>query len=295
MIKQSEILSAADTTGLSRATIDKDWVLGHLLNAIFRIPGFQDILVFKGGTCLRKCYFTNYRFSEDLDFTLLDHNFVFDEKAVKKIIEKASEISFHEEFNRGILYKLKNIEPTHSNDIEQGYKIFLHYWGADHKKNHVPSQAIEQWHHTIKLDINHTEEIIFPVNYRPINHSYTDAFKFKDTQVPCYAIEEVISEKFRSLIQRKYTSPRDCYDIWCLKNSQSNLDWNKIKVAFIKKARDKNIEFTGVEQLLNLQKEKILKQHWKTQLENQFPKNKVPDYSIIINELKHFLTDSFEN
>ena len=41
--------------------------------------------------------------------------------------------------------------------------------------------------------------------------------------------------------------------------------------------------------------EKILKQHWKTQLENQFPKNKVPDYSIIINELKHFLTDSFEN
>ena len=26
--------------------------------------------VFKGGTCLKKCYFETYRFSEDLDFTL---------------------------------------------------------------------------------------------------------------------------------------------------------------------------------------------------------------------------------
>ena len=26
--------------------------------------------IFKGGTCLKKCYFDTYRFSEDLDFTL---------------------------------------------------------------------------------------------------------------------------------------------------------------------------------------------------------------------------------
>lgn len=28
--------------------------------------------MFKGGTCLEKCYFETYRFSEDLDFTLRD-------------------------------------------------------------------------------------------------------------------------------------------------------------------------------------------------------------------------------
>jgi len=27
---------------------------------------------FKGGTCLKKCYFETYRFSEDLDFTLTE-------------------------------------------------------------------------------------------------------------------------------------------------------------------------------------------------------------------------------
>ncbi|MBW6474015.1 MAG: nucleotidyl transferase AbiEii/AbiGii toxin family protein [Anaerolineaceae bacterium] len=30
-------------------------------------------LVFKGGTCLRKCYFPDYRFSENLDFTAIRH------------------------------------------------------------------------------------------------------------------------------------------------------------------------------------------------------------------------------
>jgi predicted nucleotidyltransferase component of viral defense system len=28
--------------------------------------------VFKGGTCLRKCYYETFRFSEDLDFTIID-------------------------------------------------------------------------------------------------------------------------------------------------------------------------------------------------------------------------------
>jgi predicted nucleotidyltransferase component of viral defense system len=30
--------------------------------------------VFKGGACLKKCYFETYRFSEDLDFSLRDEN-----------------------------------------------------------------------------------------------------------------------------------------------------------------------------------------------------------------------------
>ena len=57
----------------------------------------------------------------------------------------------------------------------------------------------------------------------------------------------------------------------------------------------KNIEFEGVDQLLNLQKGKILKQHWNTQLINQFPTNKLPDYELVISELMRFLTILFEN
>ncbi len=38
-----------------------------------KIPVLAGNLVFKGGTVLKKVYFRDYRFSEDLDFTLLDN------------------------------------------------------------------------------------------------------------------------------------------------------------------------------------------------------------------------------
>ena len=35
-------------------------------------PALTRTWVFKGGTCLRKCYYETFRFSEDLDFTVID-------------------------------------------------------------------------------------------------------------------------------------------------------------------------------------------------------------------------------
>jgi len=295
MIKQAEIKRISEQNGVPKSQIDKDWVLSYLLYAIISLPELKDIMIFKGGTCLKKCYFPNYRFSEDLDFTLLDNNFVFNTNLVQKIILKATELSFNEDYNRGIIFKLKKIEETQSKDIEQGYKIYIHYWGADHRKNDFPSDSTFTWHHTVKLDINHTEEIIFPVNELPIHHNYSDAVKFYNIFVKVYSIEEVLSEKLRALIQRKYTSPRDCYDIWYLKNNYDNLDWELIKNGFLRKMQTKNIAFEGVEQLLNSKKERILKHHWNNQLQNQFQMGQLPDYNIVIGELKPFFNKLFKN
>lgn len=55
---------------LALQIIEKDYVLGWLLAGIAAHPALKDSWVFKGGTCLKKCYFGTYRFSEDLDFTL---------------------------------------------------------------------------------------------------------------------------------------------------------------------------------------------------------------------------------
>lgn len=294
MIKQVEIKRISEQKGVPKSTIDKDWVLSYLLYAIISLPELKDIMIFKGGTCLKKCYFPDYRFSEDLDFTILDNKFIFNTKVVNRIIQKASELSFDEDYNRGIIFKLKKIEATHSKDIEQGFKIYIHYWGADHRKNDMPSENHSEWHHTVKLDINHTEEIIFPANLLPIQHNYSDNEKFNNTIVRSYSIEEVLSEKLRALIQRKYTSPRDCYDIWYLKNNYDNLDWEVIRKGFLRKMHSKDIVFDGAEQLLNSNKERILKHHWKNQLQNQFQKDKLPDYNIVIQELKQFLIELFK-
>lgn len=55
--------------GLAAQVIEKDYMLGWLLAGISANPEIGNTWVFKGGTCLKKCYFETYRFSEDLDFT----------------------------------------------------------------------------------------------------------------------------------------------------------------------------------------------------------------------------------
>ena len=72
MIEQKEINKVATKNRVSDRQIEKDYVLSWLLFAISQNKILCNALVFKGGTVLKKAYFENYRFSEDLDFTLIN-------------------------------------------------------------------------------------------------------------------------------------------------------------------------------------------------------------------------------
>lgn len=54
MILKREIEKIAEQKGVAKSTIEKDWVLGHFVDAIFSIPEYRDNLVFKEGTSLKK-------------------------------------------------------------------------------------------------------------------------------------------------------------------------------------------------------------------------------------------------
>lgn len=102
MILKSEIVTRARDLGVSQATVDKDWVLGHFLSAFLSIPEHARIMIFKGGTCLRKCYFPNYRFSEDLDFTCTRSDYELAKDLLKEIIQLCEKHS-------GILFELEQL------------------------------------------------------------------------------------------------------------------------------------------------------------------------------------------
>ena len=57
---------------IGQDVIEKDYVIGWLLSGIARNPELAHTWVFKGGTCLRECYYETYRFSKDLDFTIIE-------------------------------------------------------------------------------------------------------------------------------------------------------------------------------------------------------------------------------
>ncbi|HED38416.1 MAG TPA: nucleotidyl transferase AbiEii/AbiGii toxin family protein, partial [Ignavibacteria bacterium] len=125
---QNEIKHIAKQKDILKATIDKDWVLGHLLNAFYSFEDIRNSFVFKGGTCLKKCYFEDYRFSEDLDFTILDRGFPVNRAFINRIIKIA-------EIKSEIRFFLSEINKQFYNDIPQGYEVKIKFWGADHNPN----------------------------------------------------------------------------------------------------------------------------------------------------------------
>jgi hypothetical protein len=72
MINKQDIMEEAKKHNLPPNTIEKDYVLSWILAGISESKQLKDDWIFKGGTCLKKCYFETYRFSEDLDFTVLN-------------------------------------------------------------------------------------------------------------------------------------------------------------------------------------------------------------------------------
>ncbi len=194
MILKKEITDKSAEWKVPPDTVDKDWVLGHFLSAFYSIDVHKEKLVFKGGTALRKCYFPNYRFSEDLDFTSLTTNYKLTRKILIEVIKLATEHS-------GILFHIQSIEPLTSKNELTGYQAKLKYWGANHSKNQEPPNP-ERWMTNIKVEITLYEKIVFESELRKITHPYSDSLLEGSTEISCYSLKEVVAEKIRALVQR---------------------------------------------------------------------------------------------
>ena len=85
LIRKQDILDRAAEWGLRPDVVEKDYVLGWLLAGFAASRLASQSWIFKGGTCLKKCFFETYRFSEDLDFSL-SADAAYDEASVRDVI-----------------------------------------------------------------------------------------------------------------------------------------------------------------------------------------------------------------
>ena len=279
MILKKEISSRAEEWMVPANTVDKDYVLGHFLNSFYSFEKHRQIFVFKGGTCLRKCYFPDFRFSEDLDFTLSDKSFPID----KIFFER---IATHCETESGIRFWVRNIENKKFNDEEKGYKCVVNFWGANHGRNEAPPVK-ERWLTKIEIDISFDEEILSPIAYRNIIHPYPDQDKISTIEIPVYSLTEILMEKVRAFYQRSYKAPRDFYDVWYLLNNVSFENWGTISIMLQKKCALKNkVLDTSI-----FKDEAIFKTvstSWNRSIAHHLPNDKLPD----INEVWAYLKES---
>ena len=199
MIDRAEILATATDLSLSHDIVEKDYVLGWLLAGIYAHEPLTAAWVFKGGTCLKKCYFETYRFSEDLDFTLtdavhLDNAILRDAfAAVGAWVYEQSGIELPADQMRFDLF-------TNPRGGQSG-EGRIYYNGPLGRGGSLPR---------IKLDVTVDEVLVLPPVSRPVDHPYSDA-PAGGISARCYAYEEVFAEKIRALGER--TRPRDLYDV----------------------------------------------------------------------------------
>lgn len=278
MVTQKEILEISERLKIQSFVIDKDWILSHFLNTMFHFKEVRKNFVFKGGTCLRKCYFEDYRFSEDLDFTLINAEFNVNVQFLEKIIKQA-------EINSGAKFHLKEIKSQVHNNIAQGYEITVVFWGADHKPNKKPLPP-NRWQTKIKLDISFSEKVFLNPEIKNIYHSYTDS-KLISNKVPVYPLKEIVAEKLRSLLQRN--RPRDIYDLYYLSDIIQFSDNKDIYNLLKQKSEHKNVDCCKYNDFINQDKYKKNKRAWESSLEYHLPQGKLIDYDTAYSTTEKFI------
>ena len=198
MIPVNEVRTLSGEWQLRDDVVEKDYVLGWLLAGISAHPALTNSWAFKGGTCLRKCYFETYRFSEDLDFTVVNGG--PDEPAdVQRIFEEVGQwlvaacgLELVVDSTSFVRRQNKRGNPT-----TLGRIVFR---GPRNARNDPK----------VKIDLTSDEIVSQPVVDREVFHPYTDATAPLAT-VRAYSIVELLGEKLRALAER--CRPRDLYDV----------------------------------------------------------------------------------
>ena len=193
MIKPKEIQQKARVAGVRDQQIEKDYILSWILKGVANHAQLSTLLAFKGGTVLKKIYFEDYRFSEDLDFTLLDDS-ITNEQIFGWFEEIFEDVG--EEANIPL-------EITGNTEHEDGgINFYIGYTGP------LGGQGSGR---KVKVDISRSEKLEFEPVMKSVFLDYSD---LDEHELLCYRLEEVLVEKMRSVMQRMQV--RDFYDIWYL-------------------------------------------------------------------------------
>lgn len=198
VIPSRELLQLRAEWQIDVGVIEKDYILGWLLAGIANEPELAETWIFKGGTCLRKCYYETYRFSEDLDFTVIDDGPDMPEQLVSAFrrisdwVRDQSGIDLVVEENSFVTRKNRRGNPTCQGRIA--------YRGPQ----------VDPGFPKVKIDVTSDELLVEDPAFRTVVHSYSDA-PLPIEQIRCYSLTELFAEKLRALVER--CRPRDLYDV----------------------------------------------------------------------------------
>lgn len=230
--------------------LERDYCIAWFLVGLSRST-LRNKLAFKGGTALRRCHFFEYRFSEDLDFTLLQ-TLSFEEikhelQPIYEEIKRASNITFR--FSRP--------DPTtHQNS----YTFYLMYEGP------LPITSTPK---EIKVDITIKEKVFYKPEELSVIKSCDEFTDLPEGEkILVYSLCEIATEKTVALLDRARTEPRDLYDLWYLTELSNSIELGDCLEAINAKLAHRSKKLDEVREEFN-KKEARLKKTWNSRLSTQ--------------------------
>jgi predicted nucleotidyltransferase component of viral defense system len=208
MIGRGEITKQAQIDRVDAQTVERDYILAHLAIDIAAVAGEQ--MVLKGGTSLRLAHFDRYRYSADLDYSLLG---ITVEQAFDMIRVAAGRCR-------------DRISATLLDLDSEANPLRISYIG--------PLAAKPR---TIKLDLA-DDELVMDHAVLPVVVAWRDLPE--SATIRCYTLTEICAEKMRCVIQRRQC--RDLYDLWNLLDVHGGSDLVESWHRFERKAEHKGLE-----------------------------------------------------
>jgi uncharacterized protein len=262
LISERELRRIAGRSGLGAGQAEHEYVVACALDALAQAAGLARSFCLKGGTALRQLYFSDWRHSVDLDFSVL---------------------------------------PGYS---ESGLRADLDTWFAVLTERHGVQAAVADYHRAngaarlrarylgplrhparLLIDITLDEPVLLPVQHRPI---VTGLFPEIMTLVPAYALEEILAEKLRSILQR--ARARDYYDAWRLLGEKASFfDASEARRVFLAKCQHKGIMSARVGDFLAPDRLSAVSPYWQQDLAAQVLTGQMPELATVLAELPALL------
>jgi len=231
-----------------RDLIEKDMIISKILFYLMQDKDFSHNYAFKGGTCLIKCYFGYYRFSEDMDFTYLNQK-EFIGKSRSKIREAMSD-----KINKlGELIEAISKRLDLDFKMEKENKRYFQFGGSNAFvtfKIWYNSKELEK-ETFVKIQVNHIEKLNYPINELNLGFivpkNLEKDFSFIATEeadillkpitIKAYDLKEILIEKVRAILTRRGIKARDFVDVFLIINREK-LDLNDFRKEILEKISD---------------------------------------------------------
>lgn len=256
----SNRLAAGGHQRIREDVLERDYCLAWFLNGLSQSE-LRSVLAFKGGTALKRCYFPDYRFSEDLDFTLREP-LPFEQLRAR--LEPIFAIVYEQS---GIVFTFDRQDPARANT----HTFYLRYNGPLPRGNDV------------KVDVTISELLYYPLENRPVLRGYEEFADLPQNRtVATYSLSEIAAEKTVALTDAARNEPRDLFDLWYM-TEQQEIHLEEIIPAICEKLRFRQKPCQGLQPAL-AQKEARLRLLWHNRLAHQMAT--LPPYEQIFREMR---------